>query len=306
MKRTILPALLLLLVVPAAVPRVQAADGRPLVAVLGAFPMEIAALHTEFGIDAPGSGFTHTTLGGVRFDRGDVDGHDVLVFQAGPSLVNAAFKLQLALDHFPVTQVLFGGIAGGIDPSRQVGDVVIPERWAYHSEAAYLNEDGHGDYVRPSYYAKADSEHFGMIFPQSVYGVREGDNPYAPIPFFPADPGMLEAARRAVPKLPAMMRSGHAVTTTVGGVGVSGTVLLDNAEYREWVFKVWQARCVDMESAALAQVCFANGKPLLVVRGLSDLAGGQKGKELTDMKALMEVLGVTAKVAHGVLDELPK
>lgn len=32
-----------------------------------------------------------------------------------------------------------------------------------------------------------------------------------------------------------------------------------------------------MESAAIAQVCWENKKPCLIVRGLSDLAGGQAG-----------------------------
>ena len=32
-----------------------------------------------------------------------------------------------------------------------------------------------------------------------------------------------------------------------------------------------------MESTAIAQVCWENKKPCLIVRGLSDLAGGQVG-----------------------------
>jgi adenosylhomocysteine nucleosidase len=52
---------------------------------------------------------------------------------------------------------------------------------------------------------------------------------------------------------------------------------MDNREYRKWAFRVWHADCLDMESTAIAQVCWANRRPFLIVRSLSDLAGGQDG-----------------------------
>jgi adenosylhomocysteine nucleosidase len=281
----------------------QAAGESPLIAIMGAYPPELVALRKEFGVDAPKSGFTTTLLRGVRFDRGTVGGHEVVIFQAGSSLVNAAFQLQLALDHFPITHVLFAGVAGGIDPSLEVGDVVIPEKWAYHGESAYLNPDGKGGYVEPSYYHRSTNENFGMMFPDGVRTIREGDTTYSNMSDFPVDGALLKLARSAVAKLPAMKKNGRAVSVTVGGTGVSGTVFLDNAPYREWVFKVWKARCLDMESTAYAQVCWANRKPLLVIRGLSDLAGGQHGKNPIDENEL-GVSEIAVKVLHAVLNEM--
>jgi adenosylhomocysteine nucleosidase len=282
---------------------VQAADPHPLIAIMGAYAPELVALRKEFGVDNKANGFTTTTVNGVRFDRGVVDGHDVVIFQAGSSLVNAAFQLQLALDHFPITRVLFAGVAGGIDPSLAVGDVVIPERWAYHGESAYLNEDGKGGYVLPGYYHQPDFENFGMMFPDSVHVIREGESKYQKMPFFSADVALLDAARRAIPKLAPMKKAGRVVSVSVGGTGVSGTVFLDNAKYREWIFKVWQARCLDMESTAYGQVCWSNQKPFLVIRGLSDLAGGQHGLNPIDSNEL-GVSEIAVKVLRGVLDEL--
>jgi adenosylhomocysteine nucleosidase len=37
-----------------------------------------------------------------------------------------------------------------------------------------------------------------------------------------------------------------------------------------------------MESTAIAQVCWANKMPFLIVRSLSDLAGGQEGVNAAD------------------------
>lgn len=278
---------------------------RPLVAILGAYPPELVALRRDFRVDAKDSGFVTTTLKGVRFDRGVVGGREVVIFQAGPSVVNAAYQLQMALDHFPITHVLFAGVAGGIDPSLDVGDVVIPEKWAYHSEAAYLNEDGKGGYVRPDYLRPAGLENFGMMFPDGVRAIRDGLENAENIMAFPIDAEMLAVARKAIAKLPAIKKSGRTVAVSVGGTGVSGPVFLDNAKYREWVFHVWQARCLDMESTAYAHVCWANRKPLLVIRGLSDLAGGQHGKNPIDANELT-VSGIATKVLLAVLDEMPK
>ncbi|PTY06876.1 5'-nucleosidase [Opitutaceae bacterium EW11] len=246
-----------------------------LIALCGAYPPEMEALKKGFGATA-GNGFERTVVRGVEFWRGSYAGKQVVIFRTGMSLVNASYQLQLALDHFPITHVLFAGVAGGVDPSLHVGDVVIPERWAYHGEAAYLNDDGKGGFNKPDYFT-VRYKNFGMIFPEEVGAIRPDGVEQEHVPAFPVDPGLLETARKIVPALPAIRKGGRAVQVLVGGTGVAGTVFLDNAAYREWIYAVWKARCVDMESTALAQVAYANGKPILIVRGLSDLAGGQAG-----------------------------
>ena len=85
-------------------------------------------------------------------------------------------------------------------------------------------------------------------------------------------------AKTVAAGLPKMTVGGRASRVSCGGTGVSGTVFCDNAEYRKWVFATFQADCLDMESAGIAQVCWQNKVPCLIVRGLSDLAGGQAGK----------------------------
>lgn len=278
---------------------VRADEAKPLYAICGAYPPELVALRREFAADDT-HGFVRTVAGGAEFWRGTYAGKDVILFRTGVSVVNAAYQLQFALDHFPITHVLFAGVAGGVDPQLHVGDVVIPERWAYHSEAAYLNEDGHGGYVKPDYLTP-HYEHFGMMFPADVSVIR--NEKLEQRPTFPADAALLDAARRAIKTLPVMRKAGREIACSVGGTGVSGPVFLDNAAYREWVFRVWSARCVDMESTALAHVAYVNGKPILVVRGLSDLAGGQKGQNPIDQNEA-SVAEIAARTLRAVLDQL--
>lgn len=278
---------------------VRAADH--LIALCGAYPPEMEALKKEFQVSEK-NGFERHVIKGVEFWKGRYAGKEVIVFRTGMSLVNASYQLQLALDHFPISRVLFAGVAGGIDPSLHVGDVVIPERWAYHSEAAYLNEDGKGGYVKPVYLS-TNYPNFGMIFPDDVGVVRDGEEKPVDKPTFAADPELISTATRALAKVPTMKKAGRVITITVGGTGVSGTVFLDNARYREWVFSTWKARCLDMESTALAHVAYANGKPILIVRGLSDLAGGQTGQNPIDQNEA-GVSEIAARVLKTILDEL--
>lgn len=274
-----------------------------LYALCGAYPPEMNALKQGLGVSTD-RGWERRTIKGVEFWRGTTDGKDVVIFRTGVSLVNAAYQLQLALDHFPITHILFAGVAGGTDPTLQVGDVVIPARWAYHGEAAYLNEDpaNPGKHLVPDY-LKPKYENFGMIFPDDTAVIREGQAEFADVAAFSADPALLAAAERAVPKLAPMIKRGRTVSVQVGGTGVAGQVFLDNARYREWIFRVWQARCVDMESTALAHVAHVNRTPILVIRGLSDLAGGQAGKNPIDENE-DAVSEIAVKVLRAVLAEL--
>jgi adenosylhomocysteine nucleosidase len=292
-------ALLAALLLPAL--RAAETDRPPLLALCAAYPPEMAALRAYLGAQ-PEKGFTETRIKGLSFWRGRVGRHEVVLFRTGVSLVNAAYQLQIALERFPITAVLFAGVAGGVDPSLQVGDVVIPERWAYHAEAAYLNPDGKGGHVLPSF-LRPKVENFGMIFPNEVAATRDGEADFRRIPAFPADPALLAAARRAVTKLPTLRAGGRTVAVSVGGTGVAGPVFLDHAEYREWVFRVWQARCADMESTALAHVAWSNQVPILIVRGLSDLAGAQRGANPIDTHEA-PVSVVAARVLRAVVEEL--
>ena len=250
------------------------------IAVMSAYVPEIAA--NEAAFLNGGQPVKVTTINGVAFKHVRFEGRDLLLFPSGVSMVNAAMTTQLALDRFPISQVLFAGIAGGINPAHHIGDVVVPDKWFHHSEAVYANPkpDGSG-YVLPEYF-KAPYTNFSFMFPDHVWTVRDGMAKPAKQEFFPADPALIEASRRALKTMPPMTDAGRTAEVSVGGNGIAGPVFMDNREYRKWAFSVWKADCLDMESTAIAQVCWANKTPFLIVRSLSDLAGGQEGVNAAD------------------------
>jgi adenosylhomocysteine nucleosidase len=91
----------------------------------------------------------------------------------------------------------------------------------------------------------------------------------------------------------------------VGGNGVTGSVFLDNREYRKWTREVFSAEVTEMESAAIGQVCTINEVDWVIIRAISDLAGGQEGLNV-ESKYDTEVSRIGANVLFSVLDELSK
>jgi adenosylhomocysteine nucleosidase len=193
--------------------------------------------------------------------------------------VNAAMNSQLALDRFDITGIVVSGIAGGVDPGLGIGDVVVAGRWGQYLEAVFAREID-GRYQPPPWF-KPPYPNYGMIFPNDIW-VRSAKGGMEKRFWFEVDPGMLAAAGRigevALKRCTVQQAClGHAPHLVVGGNGVSGQAFVDNAAFRQYVFKTFEARVLDMESAAVAMVAYANGVPFIAFRSLSDLAGGDRG-----------------------------
>ena len=98
--------------------------------------------------------------------------------------------------------------------------------------------------------------------------------------WFAVDPGLLAIARAVagtaqLSDCTAERKClGHPPKVVVGGNGVSGQAFVDNAAFRDYTRRTFKAVALDMESAAVAHVAYANKVPFIVFRSLSDLAGG--------------------------------
>ena len=270
---TLAAALIPALMAPALAEQI---DATPRLAVVSAFEPEWGML--QDALTAP----EQHQLNGVSFVTGQLEGREVVLFLSGVSMVNAAMTTQLALDHFNITGIVFSGIAGGVDPALHIGDVVVAGQWSEYLEGILAREVAPGEFAIPPFLT-SEFPNFGMMFtgPVEVASTREG-SPQA-MTWFPVDPGMLETARglAASYKLDACTAENACLTTppkvVVGGNGVSGMSFLDNAAFRSFVFETFKAEVVDMESAAVAHVAYANQVPFIAFRSLSDLAGGGEG-----------------------------
>jgi adenosylhomocysteine nucleosidase len=277
--------LLAIIAGPAHAAECARADPVARTAVLSAFAPEWRALQALVAQS------TACEINGMTFVTGTIEGQPVVVFMSGISMVNAAMTTQLVIDRFNISRLVFCGIAGDADPGLSVGDVVVPERWAEYLEAGFARDTPQG--FKPFNYGQTPVfKNFGMIFPNGVQ-VGNATDPSRYRFWFDADPQLLEAARKAAAVVKLKTCAGpdhclaHAPQVVVGGSGVSGSAFVDNAEFRRYVYATFQARVMDMESAALAHVAFANAKPFIAFRSLSDLAGG--GAEPNQMLTFMNL-----------------
>ncbi|PLP58559.1 phosphorylase [Mesorhizobium loti] len=293
--------LLFLVMLSAAVSAAERLDDKPRVAVVSAFPPEWVALQADLSDRA------EHVINGRKFITGKLAGKDVVLFLSGVSMVNAAMTTQSALDRFVVTSVVFSGIAGGVDPALSIGDVVVAEQWGEYLEAVFARKIG-DDYEIPPFIPKDQFAGYGMIVPRSVTVTRTGGEETKF--WFPSDPALLETARKVASKLdlqacaPENKCLAKSPKIIVGGNGVSGQAFVDNAEFREYVHKTFDAKVLDMESAAVAHVTYSNSVPFLAVRSLSDLAGGGEGAN--QMATFMALASTnSANVVKALLAEMP-
>ncbi|WP_158771362.1 5'-methylthioadenosine/S-adenosylhomocysteine nucleosidase [Paraglaciecola sp. L1A13] len=290
-------------------------------AIVAAYEPEIKAIDAAIA-KLPDAKISKTvSFQGVKYQLGTYKGEPIVIFTTGISVPNAAMTMQMALDYFPIDRVIMMGIAGAVSSEFSPGDISVPARWYFHDESVYVNPDleKEGEFVLPDYYEKSlasflerrkqdpDSpayENFGFIHPEEMAVIKEGWDSPRQKPYFSASTELLTLTKKALEKVsPIAMPSGKAIHVKVGGNGVTGSVFLDNAEYRKWVRRVFNADVSEMESAAVAQVCFVNDVDWVVIRSISDLAGGQQGKNVENVFDGI-ASGTGAKLLLGVLDEV--
>jgi adenosylhomocysteine nucleosidase len=252
-------------------------DATPRIAVISAFQPELTLLSGRLAQPH------RYTVNGVEFTTGVLQGKPVVLFLSGISMTNAAMTTQLAFDRFQVTHAVVSGIAGGVNPGLHIGDVTVAQRWGQYLETVAAREVAPGRYQLPGWVKDATFGHFGSFYPRPVE-VRSAGHAGTERKFwFDADPGLLAIAQR-VAGLPLERCDaqgkclGTAPQVVVGGNGVSGPAFVDNAALREYAFQTFQANVLDMETAAMAHVAYANHVPFIAFRSLSDLAGGGAGE----------------------------
>ena len=97
-------------------------------AIVVAYEPEMLALLETIEGDPAAKIVDEYTFKGIRYRLGTYKERPILIFATGMSIANAAMSIQMALDYFPVDELVYMGIAGAVNPKWQPGDVIIPER----------------------------------------------------------------------------------------------------------------------------------------------------------------------------------
>jgi adenosylhomocysteine nucleosidase len=194
-------------------------------------------------------------VAGIEFVSGALDGREVVLAASAIGKVNGALVTTLLADRFGCAPIVFSGVAGGLDPSLAVGDVVIADRVIQHD--AGVLEDG-----RLTTY---QAGRLPFIDPSDELG-------------FTVDADLAARVRQrlsqfALPALSAAAGGAGDSPRIVHGTVLSGDQFLRCDTTRDQWHRRFHGLAVEMEGGAVAQVAAAFGVPWLVVRALSDLAG---------------------------------
>jgi adenosylhomocysteine nucleosidase len=208
--------------------------------ILCATVEEIAALKARLDVDVQPE-----RHGPTRVWRGRFAGEPLVLAQAGIGKVNAAAAATLLLGVFGASQLIFCGVAGGLDPELPVGSVLLGDRLAIHDYGVMAG-------------GRLTSTASGVV----PLGAPELES-LSPVP---------AEVRDILERLADILRTQVAAPVRLGGI-VTADYFLNCAETRANLFDRFAAQAIDMESGAVNQVAEAWGAPLYVIRTLSDLAG---------------------------------
>ncbi|MFZ9334547.1 MAG: 5'-methylthioadenosine/adenosylhomocysteine nucleosidase [Burkholderiaceae bacterium] len=193
-----------------------------------------------------------TVVAGREFWVGHLHGHEVVAVLSRIGKVAAATTATLLIERFQASRIVFTGVAGGLGEGVRVGDVVVARQFAQHDMDA------------------------SPLFPRHevpLYGLTR----------FATDAALSdELARAAAAVLADAPRTlGEDTVREFNlhspalhqGLVLSGDRFVATATESDALRRDWpDALAVEMEGAAIAQVCFDAGVPFAAVRTVSDRA----------------------------------
>ncbi|GGM83078.1 5'-methylthioadenosine/S-adenosylhomocysteine nucleosidase [Dyadobacter beijingensis] len=229
------------------------AQSQDITGILGAFPPELVLLESQM------TQKQDTVISQVRFIRGELRGRQVVLAETGVGKVNAAVTTVLMIQHFKPREIVFSGIAGGVDPALAPGDLVIGTEIAYHD------------------FGQVDDA--GMHYWATKNPFTKTENPLK----FQCDPALVKKALAVSQnlKLAKVERdNGSFVPAVKKGVIVTGDVFVSSEKTTRRLLKDLHAAATEMEGAAIAQTCYQQNTPFLIIRSLSDKADGKAKKDM--------------------------
>lgn len=250
------------------------AGPKSITAILGAFDEEVIVLEEQL------TQKQEQKIEQIRFVTGNLNGKRVVIATTGIAKVNAAMTTTLLIEHFRPSEVIFTGIAGAINPELAPGDVVIATKTAQH-DLGMLTEDG--------------IENEGAVNP-----IDGKQNPI----FFETDPRLLKLAQKAANQTALKtIKTGTEEKTarTIKGVIITGDIFAASIPKRIELRNRLGADAVEMEGAAVAQICYQRSVPCIVIRGISDMADQ---KALEDLEKYLKIAASNSAAITAKLVEL--
>jgi adenosylhomocysteine nucleosidase len=221
------------------------------IGIMGAMPQEID------GVIALLSNPVRRVIGMRAYTSGTINGTNVVVVFSRWGKVAASATVATLIHIFDVSEVIFTGVAGAIDPTLNIGDIVIAKRLYQHDMDA-----------RPL--------------------MQQFEVPLLGKTFFESDAAEIEKVKQAISPLiinnvlketigaDVLAQFGiHTPNLHIGDIASGDQFFAYNEQKLTLHAVLHTILCVEMEGAAVAQVCFEHKVNFVIIRTISDAADEQ-------------------------------
>ena len=196
------------------------------IAIMGAMPEEVAPILEKLGT------YKTTKYANNEYYEATYNGVEVVVAYSKIGKVFSTLTASTMIQYFGCDRVLFSGVAGGINPSLKVGDLIVATKLSQHD--LDITAFGHP---------------FGFVPEGAVY--------------VDADEEMIAMSKEVASDMG---------KTVQEGIIATGDQFVANEERKNWIGETFSADALEMEGASVAVVCDALDIPFFILRAISDAA----------------------------------
>lgn len=174
----------------------------------------------------------------LMFTEAVINNKEIILVKCGVGKVNAARTTQLLIDRYDPNYIIDVGVAGALNPMLEIGDIVIGETLVQHDFdiTAFGHTKGYIPGIGERIYS--DEELIGK-FEQAIDNKKDRN--------YKIEKGTI----------------------------ASGDIFCTEIPMKDKIYAKFNAQCVEMEGAAVAQVCDLCNKPFMVLRSISDKPNGE-------------------------------
>lgn len=177
------------------------------------------------------------SLKDLTYYTGELNGKEYLLIKSGIGKVNAARVTQMLIDKFDIEYIINVGTAGSLNDSLEIGDIVIGEKLVQHD------------------------------FDTTAFGDEKG--------YITGTGKIFESDKNLIEKYIKHISEDKQEYNIIIGTIASGDIFCTEKWMKEKIHTKFNADCVEMEGAAIAQICTLNKVPFIVIRSISDKPNGE-------------------------------
>jgi len=196
------------------------------IAIMGAMPEEITPILKIVGE------YKTTEYAGNSYYEATYKGIELVIAYSKIGKVFSTLTASSMIQHFGCSKLLFSGVAGGINPSLKIGDLIVASKLSQHD--LDITAFGHPMGFVPG----------GSIFVE-------------------ADKDLIALSKEVASELG---------KTVQEGIIATGDQFIHNEAIKDEIVKNFNADALEMEGASVAVVCDALNVPFFILRAISDTA----------------------------------